>query len=141
VLVCDLDGFKQVNDRFGHLEGNKVLRTVARGLKELCREYDYVARMGGDEFVIVLPEIEPDVVETKSDRFRSVAIEAGREIVNADLLNLSIGAAYFPKDGDDAEELLAEADKRMYKEKQEHKHRLATQAQLWSRDYRPSAVQ
>ena len=55
VLVCDLDGFKAINDRFGHLEGNKVLKGVALGLKEGCREYDYVARMGGDEFVLILP--------------------------------------------------------------------------------------
>src|SRR5260370_15130040 len=55
VLVCDLDGFKQVNDRFGHLEGNKVLREFASRLKDACREYDYVARMGGDEFVVVAP--------------------------------------------------------------------------------------
>ncbi|MBV9339478.1 MAG: diguanylate cyclase, partial [Acidobacteria bacterium] len=55
VMVCDLDGFKQVNDRFGHLEGNRVLRLFAQALKESCREYDYVARMGGDEFVVVAP--------------------------------------------------------------------------------------
>src|SRR3954453_13246926 len=46
VMVCDLDGFKQINDRFGHLEGNKVLRVFANGLRNVCREYDYVARMG-----------------------------------------------------------------------------------------------
>jgi diguanylate cyclase (GGDEF)-like protein len=52
VLVCDLDGFKQINDRFGHLEGNRLLKAVAKSFKKHCREYDYVARMGGDEFVL-----------------------------------------------------------------------------------------
>ena len=55
VMVCDMDGFKQINDRFGHLEGNRVLRLFAQALKDSCREYDYVARMGGDEFVVVAP--------------------------------------------------------------------------------------
>ena len=55
VMVSDMDGFKQINDRFGHLEGNRVLRLFAQALKESCREYDYVARMGGDEFVVVAP--------------------------------------------------------------------------------------
>ena len=54
-MVSDMDGFKQINDRFGHLEGNRVLRLFAQALKETCREYDYVARMGGDEFVVVAP--------------------------------------------------------------------------------------
>jgi len=47
-MVCDLDGFKQVNDHYGHLEGDKLLRLFADDLKEACREYNYVARMGGD---------------------------------------------------------------------------------------------
>src|ERR1035438_8340907 len=55
VLVVDLDGFKQINDRFGHTEGDKLLRHVATSLKSTCREYDSVARMGGDEFVLVMP--------------------------------------------------------------------------------------
>src|ERR1700676_85593 len=55
VMVADLDGFKQINDRFGHLEGNRVLRLFAHSLKETSREYDYVARMGGDEFVVIAP--------------------------------------------------------------------------------------
>src|SRR5581483_9763788 len=58
VLVCDLDGFKQMNDRFGHLAGNRVLQQVAVGLRGCCRECDYVARMGGDEFVLVLSNFD-----------------------------------------------------------------------------------
>ncbi len=54
-MVCDLDGFKQVNDHLGHLEGNRVLKVVAETLRGQCREYDYVARMGGDEFVLLMP--------------------------------------------------------------------------------------
>ena len=60
VLVGDMNGFKQLNDRVGHLEGNRVLRVVAARLKESCREYDYIARMGGDEFVLVLPGLPLD---------------------------------------------------------------------------------
>jgi len=54
VLVLDLDGFKSINDRFGHLAGNKVLQMISEGLRSSCREYDCVARMGGDEFVVIL---------------------------------------------------------------------------------------
>src|SRR6202171_3791516 len=68
VLVCDLDGFKQVNDRYGHLEGNKVLQSVAKGLSEGCREYDYVARMGGDEFVLILPGLTEEAVRSKREQ-------------------------------------------------------------------------
>ena len=55
LMVCDMNGFKKINDRFGHLEGNRVLRLFAQALKDTCREYDYVARMGGDEFVVIAP--------------------------------------------------------------------------------------
>ena len=61
VLLCDLNGFKQINDRFGHLKGNEVLQRVAQGLKEICRSSDYLARMGGDEFVVVVPGLKEDL--------------------------------------------------------------------------------
>jgi diguanylate cyclase (GGDEF)-like protein len=121
VLVLDLDGFKQVNDRFGHLEGNKVLRGVAAGLKSACREYDYVARMGGDEFVVLLPGVRPLDVEAKLVQLRQVVSQVcGHSLANG-LMTVSIGVASFPHDGTDAEQLLAEADRRMYQEKRTRK--------------------
>jgi len=118
VMVCDMDGFKQINDRFGHLEGNRVLEIFARTLKEACREYDYVARMGGDEFVMVAPGLTPEAARAKTLLLRELAVRAGREVCGEEILSLSIGQAVYPPDGLDAEELLAEADRRMYIEKQ-----------------------
>ena len=119
VMVCDMDGFKQINDRFGHLEGNRVLRLFAQALKESCREYDYVARMGGDEFVIIAPGLPSDVATKRADQVRALARQAGLEVCAEDILSLSVGQAVYPSDGTDAEELLAEADRRMYMEKQQ----------------------
>jgi diguanylate cyclase (GGDEF)-like protein/putative nucleotidyltransferase with HDIG domain len=120
VIVCDLDGFKQVNDRFGHLEGNKLLKLFATQLRAVCREYDCVARMGGDEFVIVAPDLEAKAAETAAERFAWLARDTGRKVCREDLLSLSVGAAFFPGDGTDAEHLLAEADRNMYLVKQKH---------------------
>jgi diguanylate cyclase (GGDEF)-like protein len=118
VLVCDLDGFKQINDRYGHLEGNRVLRAVARALRLQCREYDTVARLGGDEFVLVLPGQESESVCVKVEQLIDAVAEAGYETVRAACLGISVGVAYYPADGEDAEALLAVADQRMYREKQ-----------------------
>jgi diguanylate cyclase (GGDEF)-like protein/putative nucleotidyltransferase with HDIG domain len=119
VMVCDMDGFKQINDRFGHLEGNRVLRLFAQALRESCREYDYVARMGGDEFVVMAPGLPSDVAAKRAEQLRDLAKQAGIEVCAEDILSLSVGQAVFPDDGNDAEELLAEADRRMYMEKQQ----------------------
>jgi diguanylate cyclase (GGDEF)-like protein len=120
VLVLDLDGFKQVNDRFGHLQGNRILQRTAHLLKECCREYDYVARMGGDEFVMILPEVARQTVEARCVRICERIGEMGRVLLKEDVLALSIGEAFFTEDGTDAEQLLAVADKRMYQVKQAH---------------------
>lgn len=114
VMVCDLDGFKQVNDRHGHLVGNRVLQRFAARLKEICREYDYMARMGGDEFVVVVPELPIEAARTKAMQLSSIAMEVGKEVCGEALLSLSVGYAAYPTDAADAEQLLAEADRRMY---------------------------
>lgn len=121
VLVCDMNGFKKVNDKYGHLEGNRLLHSVAKKLKESCREYDYVARMGGDEFVLVLPGLLEDQLQQKLERLRAITTDAGHEIFPEENLSLSIGHAMFPQDGEDADRLLSEADRRMYIAKQKEK--------------------
>jgi diguanylate cyclase (GGDEF)-like protein len=118
VMVGDLDGFKQINDRFGHLEGNRVLRLFAHSLKETSREYDYVARMGGDEFVVIAPGLTPEATTRKAEQMRELAQRVGREVCNEDILSLSVGKSVYPEDGLDAEKLLSQADKRMYLQKQ-----------------------
>lgn len=120
VLLCDLDGFKQVNDRFGHLMGNEVLQCVAKGLREACRGSDYLARMGGDEFVIVLRGLQGDY-SSHLERLRTVAVEAGQSICGELCLSMSMGLAIFPFDGHDAESLIEEADRRMYRLKHQSK--------------------
>jgi diguanylate cyclase (GGDEF)-like protein/putative nucleotidyltransferase with HDIG domain len=117
VLVCDLNGFKQVNDRFGHLKGNEVLQTVAKGLQDVCRKSDYVARMGGDEFVIVSPGLREDLTVSYVERLQTVARAAGWSVCNEQCLSMAVGTAIYPFDGADAEVLLAEADRRMYSAK------------------------
>ena len=120
VLLCDIDGFKQINDSFGHLEGDKLLREFTTRLKDVCRGYDYVARMGGDEFVITAPGLTPEAAKEKAERLNQAAIESGRHVCGRDLITLSVGMAFCPEDGYDVERLLAEADRRMYSMKQVH---------------------
>jgi diguanylate cyclase (GGDEF)-like protein/putative nucleotidyltransferase with HDIG domain len=123
VMVCDLDGFKLINDRYGHVAGDKVLKLFSNLMQDVCREYDYAARMGGDEFVIIAPGMSPGAVREKAILLSTLAQEAGREVCNKDTLSLSLGAAFYPQDGMDAEQLLNEADRKMYTAKKLHYER------------------
>jgi diguanylate cyclase (GGDEF)-like protein len=141
VVVLDLDGLKLVNDRYGHLEGNRVLRELAAGLKTNCREYDYVARMGGDEFVVLLSGVKPAEAEARIEEFRRVVAGIGNYSLDQQL-SASIGVAHFPRDGSDAEQLLAEADRTMYQQKRTRQHhRASVQPQPWNRDWTTTSVQ
>ena len=124
VLLCDLDGFKKVNDRFGHLTGNKLLQEVAARFKSSCREYDQVGRLGGDEFVFVLPEMTKDLVEEMENRLTRAVLEASRAVCGERIVSVSVGSALHPDDGTSAEQLLSEADRSMYQVKEKHYSRL-----------------
>ena len=120
IVLCDLDGFKQVNDQFGHVAGNQVLKIFARKLKVACREYDYVSRMGGDEFVIIAPGLKAGDVPTMRDRIRAAAAVSTEEVCGAIEISASVGISFYPEDSRNAAQLLVEADKRMYEMKKEH---------------------
>jgi len=120
VIVCDLDGFKQINDEFGHLAGNQLLEAFANQLKSACREYDYVSRMGGDEFVVIAPGLKREGVQEICARIHTVATNGCKEICVGVQMSASVGIAFYPDDTDDAAQLLVEADKRMYAMKKDH---------------------
>ena len=120
VLLCDLNGFKKVNDKFGHLTGNKLLQEVATKFKGSCREYDQVGRLGGDEFVFVLPEVTKDLLAEMERRLARAVREAGRTVCGETIVSVSVGSAIFPADGISGEALLEEADRSMYELKEKH---------------------
>jgi diguanylate cyclase (GGDEF)-like protein/putative nucleotidyltransferase with HDIG domain len=123
VMVCDLDGFKQVNDRFGHNTGNSVLQEFAKGLNKISRDFDVTARFGGDEFVLVLPGMKADAVRDKVFALSALASQVGLAVCGENLLSASVGVASWPVDGINVEQLLAEADLRMYADKNSGKRK------------------
>jgi diguanylate cyclase (GGDEF)-like protein len=123
-MVLDLDGFKEVNDVFGHAHGDTLLRQIALRLSSVLREYDLVARTGGDEFVVLLPEI--DAVEAASHVADKLIAAAGENLQSSGgtvRVRASVGVALFPSDGQDFDSLLASADAAMYAAKAAGKNR------------------
>jgi len=115
LLYMDLDGFKEVNDAFGHTVGDRVLKVVAERFTSMTREADTLARLGGDEFVLLTGGVgSRRAMHTLAFRLEAllevpIEVEGGRA-----RLGCSIGVALFPDDAEDAEELLKRADQAMY---------------------------
>ncbi len=121
VVVCDLDGFKGVNDRFGHLTGNRLLESVAKAFQSGCRGNDFVARTGGDEFVLVLPGLRRHEIGPRLEQFREMVRITGHIVCGEDSVDASFGSAVYPTDSQNPDELLSKADANMYRRKAEQK--------------------
>jgi diguanylate cyclase (GGDEF)-like protein/PAS domain S-box-containing protein len=119
VLFLDLDRFKRVNDHMGHMAGDALLQFVARCLLTSVRNSDTVSRQGGDEFVVLLPEIEHSADAAVCARKIASALLAPRDIVGHKLnLTVTIGISIYPDDAPDAAALITCADAAMYHAKQ-----------------------
>lgn len=121
ILYLDLDEFKAINDAFGHDAGDEVLRTAARRIRQSVRRSDFVGRVGGDEFVILLTRLAG---REEADRISSLVLSSLRSpigVQNRDLhFSASLGLSYYPDDGDTIEQLLKAADREMYRVKRSH---------------------
>ena len=119
VLMMDLDRFKRINDTLGHLAGDQLLQTVAERLLSSVRESDTVCRMGGDEFVILLPDItEPNDVDRVCNKILELVSQPISIGLNSLVVTPSIGFSLYPDHGSNCDELLENADVAMYQVKQ-----------------------
>ena len=114
LMFIDLDGFKPVNDAFGHHLGDRLLREVALRLREQLRSQDTLARIGGDEFVLLVRLLEPDDAPQVAARQVGLLSKAFRVDDHDLLISASVGIALYPGNGQTAEELLMNADAAMY---------------------------
>jgi diguanylate cyclase (GGDEF)-like protein len=121
ILFLDLDGFKSINDSYGHKAGDAVLLAVAQRAKEVVRANDTIARWGGDEFIVLMDEVEPETLQPLVDRLRS-EIEAPVMFEGQSLrVGVSVGVATCPAVGGTLDQVLKMADRQMYEEKVKRK--------------------
>jgi diguanylate cyclase (GGDEF)-like protein/putative nucleotidyltransferase with HDIG domain len=129
VIMLDLDNFKQVNDTYGHKTGDQMLREVARLLQGQLREYDFLARYAGDEFVAIVQEINQEQVEELSERIEQTITRFALHVRAGHYarVGISVGAATFGTNGETLDQLLIAADEAMYSVKSTHKERHRSQ--------------
>ena len=114
--MIDIDRFKEINDRHGHLAGDHVIREIGSILKSRCREEDIICRYGGDEFVIVLPRTSQEQAIQVAQRIKNsvsdLVFNPGTK--NEFKTTVSMGIAMFPNEGDSSQKLLQSADQSLY---------------------------
>jgi diguanylate cyclase (GGDEF)-like protein len=124
LVMLDLDDLKSVNDRFGHVAGDQVLRSVSDTMKGGVRKIDVAARYGGDEFVALLPETDPTGGWVLAEKIRLTVAEQGMPGIDPSP-TVSVGVVSYPADGRSADALLVSADRAMYASKRGGKNRVA----------------
>jgi diguanylate cyclase (GGDEF)-like protein len=119
VLMMDLDKFKQVNDRHGHADGDRVLHNIGATIMAQVRTTDIVARYGGDEFVVLMPDTSAERAELVTRRVVDAILERRHELSNGSHVSVGVsaGLAQYPDDGRTTAQLLATADAAMYEAK------------------------
>jgi len=138
--MLDLDDFKLVNDTFGHKLGDRMLREVANLVHAQFREYDFLARYAGDEFVAIVPDVAADQVEELRERIERTVSDLSIEIraKGRARVGISVGSAVFGTDGETLDQLVIAADLAMYQAKSNHKARILPTASAQKEQGKPS---
>ncbi|HEV8591101.1 MAG TPA: diguanylate cyclase [Pyrinomonadaceae bacterium] len=132
MLVLDLDGFKAVNDNYGHKAGDNMLKLIGAVIRDQLREYDFLSRYGGDEFVAIVPDTQSTDVLELCQRIENAVSEfklAVGENMTASV-GVSIGAACYPHQGETFDQIVVAADKAMYRNKEFHRKRDSLREEL-----------
>jgi diguanylate cyclase (GGDEF)-like protein len=129
VLMLDIDHFKQINDQYGHAAGDKVLRDFALLCQQSIRDTDLLGRYGGEEFILVLPEIDLQTAILSAERIRMTVAQYNFTLTDSTVLQLScsIGIAMYLPERDDLDKLLLRADQALYQAKHQGRNRFAVQ--------------
>ena len=120
LLMIDIDDFKRINDSYGHLVGDQVLKQIADLLKKSIRSHDLVARYGGEEFAVILPETMEEEAIKVGERIVTTIRDHQFNLIegsSAERLSVTVGLASFPKDAEEAEQLVENSDQALYKGK------------------------
>jgi diguanylate cyclase (GGDEF)-like protein len=122
VFIIDIDNFKDINDTYGHRKGDQVLESIASIIKNDIRKTDVVGRLGGDEFLVGIQNIQPNMTQTIINRWKEKLTSFEKEMdVN---ITISVGTSNFPADGLNLDELYHAADVKMYADKHNSKQAL-----------------
>ncbi len=125
VLMLDLDGFKSINDTFGHKAGDQLLQEISNVMQDQLRDYDFLARYAGDEFVAIIPETNTRAVIELCQRMEKAVREFKLDVGDGKFarVGVSLGAASYPKNGETLDQIIIAADKAMYAVKAKRKAR------------------
>ena len=124
LAIVDVDHFKSINDQFGHLAGDKALKVIARALSTALRDTDFVARFGGEEFVVLLPGISENSIQLPLDKLRSVIKGIPFRFKDERIsISISLGATLF-RSGDRITDAFERADKALYEAKNAGRDRI-----------------